>query len=939
MAHRIDRHYTDLGGLDTRANKLMQNPKAAREGSKNFRWNFEDELVKLNGFQHKTQSGIFQNQALLEYKYQDIDTGEALSQILSVGSDGNLYQLIKTYLKLTVTAASAIFYYSMIYDEIDDAFKFIVYGTTQNVLATIPLLLTTTLDDLSAAINALAITGLTSTVVDDTLFPVSSSEPAYLLDIVYLKQFNKAGTDNEFNSLYSSVLISTPNGTAPFPSLVTYKDDPTYQGISSVNLNNVLYITDGGFLMKYDGFQVYRAGMPTTIGRPNQEDFSGSTTIGLDDFSLAESTGGALTSGAKYKYRFQFGFVDPNGAQILGKIFWGLTVDLASLPGNAVNVAMRPIWRDTEFPVYSAQVSTNGILDHTNKTIHVFSGHNIKAGMTVRLPITNTVLGQPGYSFMMCSVKAVTTTTVVLTDVPVADTTYPWDGATDTVVTNTWIQAGYALESWDQKVTDIVTGVEFNPPVYFGAFIRIWRTKGNDTQYYHHSDFAAFQHGNSSGGAGDLYTFQDTVADSFLNEPLDLSEGEDLPRAGKYIGAWQGFLIQGGAPYNQELANAFYPTIFNPPISGSWGVGVKSNMTLYQYYTQVHLCDFQSIFWNDALNSEGFPQSGANQEDFENGFNDQITGFIGNKDALFIFKNRTTAILNGTIGDGNLVKEILEADVGAVNIQCLALVRGSIVFLDEKTGFWSVVAGQLPQFIGYAIEDTFRNNDIQSNANFLNYNRAVATNFKLDSQYLCFIPAGKKESNDSGPLPDPTSSSVVFVFDYGNVPTMNRAYWAPLKEINAFGGLMATADDDLLFCDHIGTNGRLWKQRRTGTKYDFCNHTSAVEFLYKSSFLGQGMPAIDKHHIQVIINSIQGGFSLIIQQYYNFLDYLKSESVVSFAVESDAKVGVKKEVKCNNNKTQSLSIGFYNNDKNAYVRVQGWELEFSAEFDVNEVKK
>ena len=160
MANRIDKHYNDFGGLDTRSNKLISNPKTFRIGSNNVRYNFLDEIQKANGFQHKTDGNHAGMNGLAEYKYKDINTGESKTQILGLGGEGNLYKKVSHRLKLVKSSGAAVSY-SFYYDANLDEYVFDVNPSLGQIL----ILPASTLDNLVSAINlGLAIPGLTASV-------------------------------------------------------------------------------------------------------------------------------------------------------------------------------------------------------------------------------------------------------------------------------------------------------------------------------------------------------------------------------------------------------------------------------------------------------------------------------------------------------------------------------------------------------------------------------------------------------------------------------------------------------------------------------------------------------------------------------------------------------------------------------------------------------
>jgi hypothetical protein len=930
MAHRLEKHYSDFGGLDTRSNLLTQNPKSARLGSKNFRWNYNDELQQMEGIQHKTDQGSACEFGLIEYKFKDIDTGKAKSEILGVAADGKLRKRYSHKLKLTRTSISSAYYYSLLYDAPTTTHKIQFLDSLLASIGSVDISLTQTLDQLKTAINALALTGLTADIVDEDGTSVTSSLKAYLLDVTYQKQFVTSITDIVYNEVFDWTLINTPDGAAPFENIVKYVaktapfDDPKihedYEGISSTNLNNACYITDGGFPFKYDGFHVYRAGMPKTLAGG----LSG-TTVAYDPATFGPS---GSTTGVRW-ISYQYVFKDPSGVTAFGKINgqgpYPIDSGIGGYEQIAINIldaaksatfAIKRIAQESKFPIYSCAPSADTTISGTGlKVITVKSGHNIAPGMILRLTTrTTTIVGTVYYA----EVTAVTATTVTVN----CPTTLGGNfGSSPGMLANVCLNGFYGPSYLSgQTYTVDPFYVNFFSSDIWGPYIKIYSTIAGadmDTERYFYS-IAGIPHDSSH-----EYTIQTSINDSILTVALD-NEGEDLPRACKYLNAWQGQLVQAGRAVNPDLANDYYASLYSTPPTNvtEWA---RNNL----YYSEAHLCDYQSIYWADTEESEGFPQSGANEESFENDFNDEITGIATNKESLFVYKTRTTAYLTGTLATGDLVKEFLEAEVGNACQAALQPVSGSIIFMDEDGGFYSVVAGRLPQFLGYPIQDFFKKNKIKLTDAKLNFKKAKSANFKAKNQYLCYIPAGNSV--------DPTSNSLILVYDYSETATGIRGCWYVWQDVNAAGGILATADGDLLLSHKETSNNRLWKQKFTGSKYDFSNHTSAIEFNYKGAFETLGAPVIDKSWIRCVINSVLGGFTLRVDQYANFIDSIVGSMNITFAA-SNRKT-VKDEVRANSDKLSGLSWGFYHNTIHEAVTISGWEVEYSPSFDTGEAKR
>lgn len=900
MPNQIEKYYSSFAGVDTRSNKLLQDPKTFRKGSKNFRYNFQDEIQKAQGFQHKDNGAPnFVDQ--FEYKYRDVNTGQALTQLLGVATDGNLYKRVNHWLKFVSHGVATSV--SMIYDEDYDTYKMILTGIGEVTISKTMQLATGTTSGLVGALNAL---GVTTKIVDDSGADVAtSSKLAYLLDCVV--------EDTTFadNAVYFWEVIPFPNASSvPFPVTVSYNTSSDYEGISSVNLNNSIYMTDGGFPMKYDGKCIYRVGMPNVLAPlgTGSSNFSGISITGVT------TTGGSLTLLATYGYKFRYGFINSDGAEFLGEPdgnqVSGLNYISKTLTGtqNAISIAYKGLQNGLDFPIFSATISSNQNIGNTGGTFNVSSGHNIVAGMTLRIPVSNNLLGDVGYSYLLARVSSTTATSITV-EKGITSGVYPFtSGATTLLVTNQILNGYFLNPDVTNKITDVYpTGRQYHPPTTVGAFLRVYRTKANTAAtgpYYELIDLP-LPLGSSS------TTFIDTEADTNLITIFNDGDGGQIPRACKYLTAWQGQLVQAGRPPQEtSFFNDFYPSYGSStaPV-GSWGT---SGFIVNYLYTEANLCDLQSIYYADSLTPEGFPQDGLHEYSIDTKFADRIKAVAPNKDALFVLKERSTAILSGALATNSVVIEILEADCGCVSHKTVEDVRGYLIWLDKINGFFSCVAGRLPENIGFPIQDYQKINSLK-----LDYSKASAANFRKESLYVCSV------------------NNTTFVFDYADNGNLKRNCWYIWDRIIG-KSVFATSDDKLLVWDGTKT----WKMKLTGTKYDFTDDVEAIYMILNTAWLSQGFPSIDKHYIGLWINSIQGDFTLSVNQYGNFLeDLIGTQSNVQFIAESSSKKFVKAQIKAAIPKLSSISFGIENDEKNKAVKIQGYELQYSADFNSGEPKR
>jgi hypothetical protein len=987
MPHKIDKHYADLGGVDTSTNKMSQDPRTARQGSLNFQYSdgvTNEETAKRKGFQHKSVSTYAAECGLIEYKYLDVNTGKSRTQFLGVGRDGQLRRKINVSLKLTKASGVATDY-SFFYDETISNWRFQIRNNLGVLIANITVTISTTLDSLETQINALAISGLTADIVDDDGATTSSTLLAYLMDVIYQKSLPVGSVINSVwdwqlvpyaNLDYQNDLINS--GEVPFKEARDGYLDEEWKGVSYTNLNNSCYITSGGFPMKYDGKCVYRAGMPRFTN-----------DLGILGVNLTDQITGNLTANRNYKYIFQFGHRDINGVEVVGLISETDYFEKA-LPAGRQAIELRvdriggSDGTNSSFPIFSCIVDGNqNLAGSGSKVLTVEADHNIKVGMCLRVPVSNNANGlttQAGQSFAYYEVTAVSATTITFNktlathrafaafsaSVPMTLDNSSSNANDDDFYDTLVLQGCYVPENIKGTVTEPSNAFNnaeiqaWHPTEIYGAFCRILRSEGSTVSFgdsfnvvpvYRLAD-VAISHQQS-------WTILDTLADSSVlgnvqqglsRIPADYTSGEEIPRACGFISQFQQQLVQGGRPYAPfnflkdpaAILPVYYPWYYGtPPTAGNkWGFDISDAPYIY---TEANLCDYQSIFWADAIAIEGFPQSGLNQESFESDFGDHVCGAMENKEVLFVFKQRTTGFLSGQLATGEIVKEILEADVGCLNQSVLADVNGAIIFLDPVKGFHSVVAGRLPLPIGEPIQDVFKANATKAPNQRLNLNRAQATNFKGDDKYICYIPGGWNDVGAEEDNPYPTSSSLIFAFDYSlrkGKPRNCWYFWNGLNNsLNGCGGVLASSDDELILAGLEDNSTQvIWKQKFTETKYDYSDHINYIGMIFNSAWLTYGERSIDKHFVQIAINSIVGGFDLTVKQYVDWVDTLIGDIVVAFS-SSATKVKPKQMIKCNQPKASAYSVGFENNTINQDVRIDGWEIELSPDFDLVEIKR
>jgi len=290
MQHTIVKRYDSNRGLDLKATDLTREARFASE-MKNAQYRNSGAIEKRRGFQMHSES--VEGFGLYNYNYVD-DSNNSQELALSVGR--KLSKLLFTDLNVSYGGAENAAYLTFFFDPVSDEYRCqIIEGLTQ--VLDFPCgqgfdeVSTVTVLDLKNAINAL--TGFTATVTGDDTVPAAFLKIIRDYDIKAMTWIGKVGYWVE---VFSPI-------TNPFDGSYTHRNDLDFENVAAVNLNNLIYFSNGyDNLLKYDGQNLYRAGMPKPA------------TI-----TSALGAAGAVT-GTNYVHRAQYSQVDNVGNIIEGNI-------------------------------------------------------------------------------------------------------------------------------------------------------------------------------------------------------------------------------------------------------------------------------------------------------------------------------------------------------------------------------------------------------------------------------------------------------------------------------------------------------------------------------------------------------------------------------------------------------------------------------------------
>lgn len=349
-AHKTIERFDSNGGLDLKSSDISRNPKYA-SSMLNAQYRSSGAAEKRRGYQCHSDTA----EGFGIYTYKRIDENGLLSElVLSVGR--SLRRKYETNLNVAYSGLAVSSFLSLYFDVAANEYKCkIVEGTTevlnyslgQGIDAGSPVTITT----LAAQINALA--GFAATITGD------GSVPAAYLKIV--RDYDVALNQWDGKAAYWSV-VNSPI-TNPFNGSYTRRNNTDFENVSSVNLSNLIYFSNGfDEVLKYDGQNLYRAGVPLPA-------------------SLASALAAGGVTGSNYFHKAQYVQVDAVENIVEGNIL-AVTAGL-SPAGQSMDVTVANIQASTGFNTNAAMVvgAQVGVT-----TINVDNGaggaHTLKIGDT-----------------------------------------------------------------------------------------------------------------------------------------------------------------------------------------------------------------------------------------------------------------------------------------------------------------------------------------------------------------------------------------------------------------------------------------------------------------------------------------------------------------------------------------------------------------------------
>jgi len=710
---------------------------------------------------------------------------------------------------------------------------------------------------------------------------------------------NSGANDFELSLIFDGAIVDlTDDGTGDhtftkwdFAGINTRRnrDQSSLELASFTQLNNVSYFTDGGFLWKYDGLAAYRAGLPELAEN------------GLPP--VKTGSGGSLSSGT-YQYRFRYKYKDASG-NILYSDYIDRTVSSVTAGDSLTWNGMIPLRRELMFPCFNANASSTQTSSAGSQwTINVSSGHNLKAGMMA------VFWDDIGLFYAALKIESVTDTSITTED--------PGTGLriSTTAFTGSDRIFGGLFRTESGVVGDARGNVDPGP-----MEVEIYRTTaGGSVFYYEASEYVADDSNSIS--------HESTISDSTLQDNEIFSESGIFPKEpkiAKYISNWQNQLVQAGRP-PEDIANIFKRLI-------------KANSAPTAEIVEADIAATDFFYWDDTLFLEGFPKDGLHEESVYTNRGDDITGLAPNKDAFFVFKDQSMALVTGTLGLNNIQREILESDRGCISHSSIRDVQGSLVWLDANYGFQTIVAGQLPKTVGVAINNIVKEN-ARSGATRLVLNKAVAVNYELDDKYICAIPAESESS--SGDLYT-NGNAKICVLDYAEYDLDKfRMAWHYWSGVDMSGGLYVI-DNELFWSsrryssDLSSMKYEHWKQSNLGDAWDYQDHDQAIAWSWWTAFFRGSEPSIDKTFNNLVLkcatDTSNESFAVEVEQYGNYEpdrllgEYSKTFTKVAQSIKKNLNFPLVSQ------KLESTSFKFKNSQEQTNVSISGFEVFIEGEFD------
>lgn len=251
MAYILKKRYENHFGLDLKSSDIVR-PAEYASGIKNAQYRKSGSIEKRKGYQaHSESAGGF---GIFTYQRINPKTGTQEPEIIAV--DSKAHKLLTAEITVTYSGTDPSCLISIFYDVSSDQYRAQIFVGGTSVLDKdlgfgFDEASTVTISDLSTDINAIA--DFSASTTGD------SSTPASFLKIV--RDYDlKLGSLTTHAKYWQE--INSPS-IAPFYGSESNKNSDSFENVSAVQINNILFLSNGyDEVQKYDGQNVYRAGLP-----------------------------------------------------------------------------------------------------------------------------------------------------------------------------------------------------------------------------------------------------------------------------------------------------------------------------------------------------------------------------------------------------------------------------------------------------------------------------------------------------------------------------------------------------------------------------------------------------------------------------------------------------------------------------------------------------
>lgn len=347
----IRQYFNNHYGLDLKSTDLDR-PIQYSSGMLNAQYAQSGTLEKRKGYRVRGNDGG--GHGAFVYNRIDPSTG-TVSEKLLVASN-TVSEIAETTFTITYSGSNDVAIAELYFDESDQNFHLqLIVGTTieldQDLGKGFDEASILTLAQLKTAVDA--ITDMSATISGTTSLPAA-----------FLGYFSHDLTASAVTaSCYEFNDLNTPVAT-PLSGSETNKNTADFENVSFAQLNNVAYISNGyDNVLKYDGQNLYRAGLPTPTAP-----------------STASAGAGSIAAGT-YIHRYYYKQVDAVGNIIESEIAPGTSITLSG--SEDVDVTVNNIQASTGFNTNCAIVAgaQSGV---TTITVDDGAGgsHTMKAGDT-----------------------------------------------------------------------------------------------------------------------------------------------------------------------------------------------------------------------------------------------------------------------------------------------------------------------------------------------------------------------------------------------------------------------------------------------------------------------------------------------------------------------------------------------------------------------------